>query len=101
MGYKNHDGGEPTDTDTNTSNRSLAAALPCAAEASNRSNIVEEATSNMYAARVKKRLAMERSEILTEMIRLEELEGSSNDESEEQFDHHIDNAGSKRKHESI
>ncbi len=43
------------------------------------SDIVKMATSNMYAARVEKRLAVERKEILKEMIRLEEeelLEGS-------------------------
>lgn len=34
--------------------------------------IIEEATSNMYAVRVKKRLVMERCEVLRQMIRLEE-----------------------------
>mmetsp|Transcript_22809 Transcript_22809/g.37587 ORF Transcript_22809/g.37587 Transcript_22809/m.37587 type:complete len:309 (-) Transcript_22809:18-944(-) len=45
----------------------------------NSSEIVKLATSNMYAARVEKRLAVERREILKEMIRLEEegLKGSS------------------------
>ena len=38
----------------------------------NSSEIVKMATSNMYAARVEKRLAVERREILREMIRLEE-----------------------------
>eukprot|EP00985_Skeletonema_marinoi_P023919 scaffold16211_cov149-Skeletonema_marinoi.AAC.2 len=38
----------------------------------NSSEIVKMATSNMYAARVEKRLAVERREILMEMIRLEE-----------------------------
>ena len=38
----------------------------------NSSEIVKMATSNMYAARVEKRLAVERREILKEMIRLEE-----------------------------
>ena len=64
------------------------------------SKIVEEATSNMYAARVKKRLAMEKSEILSEMIRLEELEGSSiNTGSVASMD--TESACSKRKHESV
>eukprot|EP00986_Skeletonema_menzelii_P005786 scaffold2144_cov149-Skeletonema_menzelii.AAC.6 len=45
----------------------------------NSGEIVKLATSNMYAARVEKRLAVERREILKEMIRLEEegLKGSS------------------------
>lgn len=64
------------------------------------SKIVEEATSNMYAARVKKRLAKERSEILSEMIRLEEAEGGSGNQTE-QMKIDEDTAGSKRKHESI
>jgi hypothetical protein len=34
--------------------------------------IIEEATSNMYAVRVKKRLVMERCEVLRQMIQLEE-----------------------------
>jgi hypothetical protein len=34
--------------------------------------IIEEATSNMYAVRVKKRLVMERCEVLRQMIRLED-----------------------------
>eukprot|EP00985_Skeletonema_marinoi_P023917 scaffold16210_cov77-Skeletonema_marinoi.AAC.2 len=38
----------------------------------NSSEIVKMATSNMYAARVEKRLAVERRGILMEMIRLEE-----------------------------
>lgn len=40
----------------------------------NRGVVVGASTSNMYAARVEKRLAMERKEILKEMIRLEESE---------------------------
>ena len=50
----------------------------------NSSEIVKLATSNMYAARVEKRLAVERREILKEMIRLEEegLKGSSSSSSD-------------------
>lgn len=50
----------------------------------NSSEIVNMATSNMYAARVEKRLAVERREILKEMIRLEEegLQGSGEKEEE-------------------
>jgi hypothetical protein len=40
------------------------------------------ATSNMYAARVEKRLAVERREILREMIRLEEDGGGGGIEEE-------------------
>lgn len=38
--------------------------------------IIEEATSNMYAVRVKKRLVMERCEVLRQMIQLEEDDGA-------------------------
>ena len=104
--YKNHDReGTPLseEEDKQKSHKSLAAALPrSAAGATNNisSKIVEEATSNMYAARVKKRLAKERSEILSEMIRLEEAEGGSGNQTE-QMKIDEDTAGSKRKHESI
>lgn len=54
--------------------------------------IVERATSNMYAAKVEKRLAVERSEILKEMIRLEESDGADATK--------IEGAGAKRKHEA-
>ena len=59
--------------------------------------IVEEATSNMYAARVKKRLAMERREILKEMIRLEELEEEESCDGNDSAIMNADTAGSKRK----
>ena len=52
----------------------------------------------MYAARVEKRLALERSAILKEMIRLEELESAGNAQDS------IDGAGAaglKRKRESL
>ena len=80
------------------------------------SKVVEGVTSNMYAARVEKRLAMERSEILKEMIRLEELESSLDGEgslaskngasgpvegSSEGWKVSFDTAGFKRKHESM
>jgi len=48
----------------------------------NSSEIVKMATSNMYAARVEKRLAVERREILKEMIRLEEDGGGGGMEEE-------------------
>ncbi|KAL7488886.1 hypothetical protein ACHAW6_014476 [Cyclotella cf. meneghiniana] len=60
--------------------------------------IVKKATSNMYAARVEKRLALERSAILKEMIRLEELESAGNAQDS------IDGAGAaglKRRRESL
>lgn len=68
------------------------------------SKIVEEATSNMHAVRVKKRLAFERSEILKEMIRLLEVEECGfGDERQrgEEGSHINDTAGSKRNHDSI
>eukprot|EP00984_Skeletonema_dohrnii_P022707 scaffold11804_cov105-Skeletonema_dohrnii-CCMP3373.AAC.5 len=54
----------------------------------NSSEIVKMATSNMYAARVEKRLAVERREILKEMIRLEEdgLDGGGGGMEEEESD---------------
>jgi len=78
--YRNHDGEESAESDKQ-SHISVAAVLPGTARTTKRisSNMVEEATSNMYAARVKKRLAMERSKILTEMIGLEELVRGNND----------------------
>lgn len=80
--YKNHDSGDrsASGSESQSNKTSIAAAVISGAGASDgrqkrtSSKVVEEATSNMYAARVKKRLAMERSEILSEMIRLEELE---------------------------
>lgn len=68
------------------------------------SKIVEEATSNMHAVRVKKRLAIERCEILKEMIRsmkVEECGLSYEGERGEEESHINDTAGSKRKHDSI
>lgn len=64
--YKNH--GEVSSEGEKQPHANLAPANSVS------SKIVAEATSNMYAARVKKRLAMERCEILREMIRFEELE---------------------------
>jgi hypothetical protein len=61
--------------------------------------IVKKATSNMYAARVEKRLALERSSVLREMIRLEELESSENDAAATVGEDTA--SGSKRKHETI
>jgi len=60
--------------------------------------IAKKATSNMYAARVEKRLALERSAILKEMIRLEELEAAGN--AQDSIDA-AGVAGIKRKHESL
>jgi hypothetical protein len=45
--------------------------------------IIEDATSNMYAVRVKKRLVMERCEVLRQMIQLEEEEEDDDTLSEE------------------
>ncbi|KAL7545466.1 hypothetical protein ACHAWF_008816 [Thalassiosira exigua] len=78
---------------------------PSAAEKSKivSNSIMEEATSNMYAARVKKRLAMEQKEILTEMIRLEEMQASTNGTRGRPscLANVVDSVGAKRKHESI
>ena len=60
--------------------------------------LIKKATSNMYAARVEKRLAMEWSAILKEMIRLEELESSERGNVSIESDGAV---GSKRKHEAI
>lgn len=65
--------------------------------------IVKKATSNMYSARVEQRLALERSAILKEMIRLEELESATNavDGNSEKESAGSAAAGSKRKLDSI
>jgi hypothetical protein len=69
-------------------------------EASKANEIVKKAASSMYSARVEQRLALERSAVLKEMIRLEEMESATND-----VDGHSEGesaaAGSKRKAESI
>ena len=76
--YKNHtDSGESSSTGESDKQQSLAVTSAAGGTNSTSSKIVEEATSNMYAVRVKKRLAMEKSEILQEMIRLEHLEEES------------------------
>ena len=59
-------------------------------------SIVKKATSNMYAARVEKQLALERSAILKEMIRLEELDSSETTAFDEQICEYAA-AGTKRK----
>eukprot|EP00956_Cyclotella_meneghiniana_P021768 scaffold40163_cov80-Cyclotella_meneghiniana.AAC.2 len=62
-------------------------------------SIVKKATSNMYAARVEKQLVLERSAILKEMIRLEELDSSENTPDDKHDKQIRENAvaGSKRK----
>ncbi|KAL7529688.1 hypothetical protein ACHAXR_003097 [Thalassiosira sp. AJA248-18] len=100
--YKNHDDNDGETTSQGEKQKppkSVSAAIPSATAGASAS--VEEATSNMYAARVKKRLALERSEILTEMIRLEELEEGSGDERTTGEEMGNDTIGSKRKHNSI
>jgi len=72
--YKNHDRRESSSTGESDKQQSLAITSAAGGTNSTSSKLVEEATSNMYAVRVKKRLAMEKSEILQEMIRLEEVE---------------------------
>ncbi|KAL3782314.1 hypothetical protein HJC23_001922 [Cyclotella cryptica] len=59
--------------------------------------IIKKATSNMYAARVEKRLALERSAILKEMIRLEEFESAGDARNMVG----TSPPGIKRKHESL
>jgi len=72
--------------------------------------IIANATSNMYAARVEKRLAAERSEVLKEMLRLEKREAKEEEEDgnagNDNHDMDDDNedvtmAASKRKLEAI
>ena len=79
--YKNMTGEGEESADSTTDgisshHKSLAASVAGgsinSSEASKK--IVEDATSNLYAIRVKKRLAIEKSDILKEMIRLQELE---------------------------
>ena len=75
--YKNHGSGDSSSTAESDKQQSLAVTSAAGGTNSTSSKLVEEATSNMYAVRVKKRLAMEKSEILQEMIRLEEMEEES------------------------
>jgi len=70
--------------------------------------MVGDATSNVYAVRVKRRLAMERCEILRQMIQLEEEDEEVSREEDcengtvaEVPPRNGDAAGSKRKHDSI
>lgn len=73
-----------------------------------RGGMVGDATSNVYAVRVKRRLAMERCEILRQMIQLEEEDEEVSREEDcengivaELPPRNGDAAGSKRKHDSI
>ena len=72
---------------------------PPKAETMSTGDIIQKATSNMYAARVEKRLALERSTILNEMIRLEELESPLNSSADDKTEGAA--AGSKRKIDSV
>lgn len=69
--------------------------------------IIEEATSNMYAVRVKKRLIMERCEVLRQMIQLEEDDGALSETGQVKVEEEQDDkpkkkvtaaSSSKRKH---
>ena len=87
--YRNQDEAEKGDGDTKNEKK----------EATISDEIIKKATSNMYAARVEKRLALERSAILKEMIRLEDLESTSaatNNTADDVEESAV--AGSKRKH---
>ncbi|KAL9184183.1 hypothetical protein ACHAXT_002269 [Thalassiosira profunda] len=90
--YKSHDRGESGEGD-NPPHKSLATLLPGAANGTS-SKIVEEATSNIYQARVKKRLAVERSEILKVM--LEEAEEEDSGGQGKQQKESADSTGPKR-----
>ena len=61
--------------------------------------VVEQATKNMYTARVAHRLAVERSEILKEMLQMEESERESAS-NETSCDPGENDGGKKRKHGS-
>ena len=100
--YKNHDGeSSATEKNYKQPHKSLAAAV-AGGNSSASSKIIQESTSNMYAVRVKKRLAMERKDIMKEMIRLEELDGDGDWDIEMEMDSSdTTTAGSKRKHKSI
>ncbi len=93
-----HDDEDNTDSEGN-SKKSLVAPN------STFSKIVVEATSNMHAVRVKKRLAVERCDIMKEMIRLQEEEECRTKKEVgkrgEDDSQNSDTAGSKRKHDSI
>ena len=105
--YRNHDGEASNSStekqkhppkgsfDSETNNSSGAKSIS--------DKIIEGATSNMYAARVEKRLAMERCEILKEMIRLEELESEHGNTTKKLCLNvaSSDAAGNKRNHESM
>ncbi len=98
------DGGASADGGRRSDDGSVAASLGAAgSEDGARGGMVGEATSNVYAVRVKMRLAMERCEILRQMIQLEEDELSREDceNGRAELPWNGDAAGSKRKHDSI
>lgn len=74
--YKNHDRSESRDDGTKKPQGSLASTVAGGTDSVSK-KVVEQATKNMYAARVAHRLAVERSEILKEMLQLEESERDS------------------------
>lgn len=86
--YRTEDSDRKGEDDTNNKDKTEA------------EQIVKIATSNMYASRVEKRLALERSAILKEMIRLEELESSSSTVAGD-CDGESTATGAKRKHEHV
>lgn len=106
--YRNHRRDDDNDDDNNNDDAHGQAVTE---------RIVANATSNMYAARVEKRLAAERSEILKEMLRLEKREAEEEEDGnavenekrngkQDNTDMDDDNgdatmAGSKRKLEAI
>ena len=100
--YKNHDAITSTN-DESKHHKSLAAALPSSTGGTNStsSKVVEEATTNMYAVRVEQRLANERTQVLREMIRLEEEEQCTinDDDGDIEGVKNTNAVGSKRKHE--
>ena len=77
---------ETSSSDTTDNNGQLKQSSEIASFDPRSSEIVQMATSNMYAARVEKRLAVERMEILKEMIRLEEEEMTKLDSNSSSID---------------
>ena len=112
--YRNHTtttAGTTADNANNNNNKKLQGAASSSSDTTttktsseiasfnpNSSEIVNMATSNMYAARVEKRLAVERREILKEMIRLEEerLQSSGGDGEKEEEGSTLSNNKRKR-----
>jgi len=96
--YKNHNRPESQEDVAKKPQGSLASTVGGGTDSVSK-KVVEQATKNMYAARVAHRLAVERSEILKEMLQMEESERESAS-NETTCDPGENDGDKKRKHGS-